>query len=1337
MRTHNTTVVLSWRLAALLAAAAVCASSATSVGAGAGPVAVLAGASGASSAAVPVDVWGGANESIALKSDGSVWTWGWNDYGILGNGFGVSMFDTSTQFDSLYPVQVLGPGGVGHLAGITAIAGGERHNAALDAGGEVWMWGWDYFGQLGNGTQCAEMSGPSCMGTTPAKVPGFINVKAIASRGYHTVALKNDGTVWAWGYNANGRVGDGTTQDQHRPAQVGGLGGHGGVTAISSGGDVMVALMADHTLMAWGRNYWGEVGIGTFDTADVGQLTPIAVSQSTGLSNVKAVATGWSHVVALAADGTVWTWGKNANGELGDGTLSHSNVPRQVSGLTGVIGVSAGDASTAVLKSDGTVWTWGSNDRGELGDGQIYPYSVTPVQVVGLTNVVLVRARDFHNLAIKADGSLWTWGWNIKGAIGDGTVGDSKSTPVQVMSAASGGTPVPSSPSSPAVTPVIAWATPAAIAQGTALSATQLNASATVGGTVVAGTFAYTPPAGTVLPVGTYALSAAFTPTNGSSYTSAAATAKIVVHLPATLSAPPAVVSLWGGARHSLILKSDGSVWDWGINLYGKLGDGTTSTYVSGYVTPTIDNDRHTPVRVHGPGNVGYLNAITAVMGGESHNFALASDGTVWSWGWNSFGQLGDGTNTDRYTPVQVSGLDSIVSLGGRGYHSLVVRSDGTVWTWGFNASGQLGDATTTNRNVPAKVAGLSGVQAVTGGYNFSLALMSDYTLRAWGSGSSGQLGSGSTAASATPAPVSGLTNVAQVSAGWKHAVAVRFDGTVWTWGQNANGELGNGTIADSAVPVRVDGLTNVIAVSGGDCHTAALKSDGTVWAWGCNNTSNGVGNFELGDGTGIERHTPVQVVGLANVVAIAARDYHNLALKADGSVWAWGFNQNGQLGDATTIDRSVAVEVALGTANAVFVGPATGGPAVGSVSGTTLSYNGATYPVVNGKVTFPDCTLYIALGNGLLIAAGPSPGCVPGTGSSVSSGTGTGTGSSSGGSSAGSSSSGGTTGGSSSGNTSSSGGSSSTSSSGSSSGSSAGSATGSGGTFVGPGSGGPSTGSISGTTLTYGGTTYQVVNGKVTFPDCSTYIALDSGILIPAGPAAGCTPGGGSGTGSSSSSSSGGSSSASSSGSSSGTGSSSSSGGGSSSGSSAGSTTSSGGAGFAGPGSGGPASGSVSGTTLAYGGATYPMVNGKVTFPDCSTYIALDSGILIPAGMAAGCTPGGGSGTGSSSGGSSSGTGSSSGSGGASSSGSGGSSAGSSGGAGFAGPRSGGPVTGSVKGTTLSYNGATYPIVNGKVTFPDCSIYIALDSGILIPAGLAASCAPGDSTAGETLAAR
>jgi alpha-tubulin suppressor-like RCC1 family protein len=376
-----------------------------------------------------IDLWGGAVESIALRADGTVWTWGWDDYGILGNAHGVTMFDPTTQFDSLVPSQVLGPGGVGHLTSIVAIAGGERHNAALDSFGAVWTWGWNAFGQLGDGNTCtSDPHSTDCMSATPLKIPGFSSVKAIASRGYHTLALKRDGTLWAWGLNDSGRLGDGTNIDRHSPVEIGGLGGHSGVLAISAGGDVSAVLMADHTLMAWGANANGAVGNGVMDAN--GQWTPTQVSQSTGLTAVKSIATGWDHMVALSVDGTVWTWGDNHDGQLGDGTATSSSLPLKVQGLSDVVGVSAGDGSTVVVKADGTVWAWGLIRH---ADGSDYSYGSTPVQVPGIDHVSLVRARDWHVLALKSDGTVWAWGSNQRGECGIGMPGGDTDAPRLVL----------------------------------------------------------------------------------------------------------------------------------------------------------------------------------------------------------------------------------------------------------------------------------------------------------------------------------------------------------------------------------------------------------------------------------------------------------------------------------------------------------------------------------------------------------------------------------------------------------------------------------------------------------------------------------------------------------------------------------------------------------------------------------------------------------------------------------------------------------------------------------------------------------------------------------------
>jgi YD repeat-containing protein len=381
---------------------------------------------------------------------------------------------------------------------------------------------------------------------------------------------------------------------------------------------------------------------------------------------------------------------------------------------------------------------------------------------------------------------------------------------------------------------------------------------------------------------------------------------------PAQLSAAVQVISVWGGARESIALKSDGSVWTWGLNSCaglgtgpcGKLGDGTQI-------------DRWTPVQVHGPGNTGYLNSVTAIMGGEHHNFAIKADGTLWAWGGNFVGQLGTGDFVNTDTPVQVSGLISVTKLGGRGYHSLAVTSDGKVWAWGWNSRGQLGHDTTgqpcpaplfgTCSDVPLQVLGISNPLTVTGGGFFSLAVKPDHTVMGWGANELGELGDGTF--TDRPAPVqasSVLSHVVQLSAGWKHAVALTDDGKVWTWGDNTNGEIGNGltSTVGISVPFQVPGLSNVIGVSGGDRFTGILKADGTVWTWGWN------GFGQLGDATFTDRSSPVQVHGLGDVKIFAARDYHDLAVKGDGTVWAWGSGLNGELGDNLNASSDVPVQV-------------------------------------------------------------------------------------------------------------------------------------------------------------------------------------------------------------------------------------------------------------------------------------------------------------------------------------------------------------------------------------------------------------------------------------------
>ncbi|MBE0447207.1 MAG: S-layer homology domain-containing protein [Actinobacteria bacterium] len=282
---------------------------------------------------------------------------------------------------------------------------------------------------------------------------------------------------------------------------------------------------------------------------------------------------------------------------------------------------------------------------------------------------------------------------------------------------------------------------------------------------------------------------------------------------------------------------------------------------------------------------------------GYLHSLALKPDGTVWAWGDNGQGQLGDGTTTDKHTPVPVSGPSGITAITAGDDHSLALKSDGTVWAWGRNSRGQLGDGTTTRSLTPVPVSGLSEVIAVAAGADHSLALKPDGTVWAWGSNYFGELGNETMTRSLTPVPVSGLSEVIAVAAGDFYSLALKSDGTIWAWGYNASGQLGDGTTTYRSTPAQISELSGITAIAAGSGHSLALKSDGTVWAWGRNSRG------QLGDGTTTRSFTPVPVSGLSEVIAVAAGIDHSLALKSDGTVWAWGYNASGQLGDGTTIN--------------------------------------------------------------------------------------------------------------------------------------------------------------------------------------------------------------------------------------------------------------------------------------------------------------------------------------------------------------------------------------------------------------------------------------------------
>ena len=328
-------------------------------------------------------------------------------------------------------------------------------------------------------------------------------------------------------------------------------------------------------------------------------------------------------------------------------------------------------------------------------------------------------------------------------------------------------------------------------------------------------------------------------------------------------------------------------LWAWGINDSYRLGLGDVGR-------------RSSPVQV---GSLTNWKQVTV----GTHGVAIKTDGTLWSWGANDLGQLGLGDGGNRTSPVQVGSLTNWKQVDSNYYSPKTgaIKTDGTLWTWGSNSLGQLGLGDMTNRNSPVQVGTLTTWKKITVGRNSMAAIKTDGTLWIWGSGQYGELGLGNENSTSSPVQVGSSTDWKQISAGFFSYYAIKTDGTLWSWGHNSIGTLGLGDRIFRSSPVQVGSLTNwknVASLS----SVLAIKTDGTLWAWG----NNGEGQLGLGNRTTIS--SPVQVGTLTNwkQVAVTGVADGSYAIKTDGTLWAWGQNTFGELGFGDTTDRSSPVQV-------------------------------------------------------------------------------------------------------------------------------------------------------------------------------------------------------------------------------------------------------------------------------------------------------------------------------------------------------------------------------------------------------------------------------------------
>lgn len=693
----------------------------------------------------------GVNHACAIAEGGKVYCWGYNLYGQLGSGDDTSTIDPT-------PVRGL-PGPA------VSVAAGMHHSCAVVAG-KVWCWGNNDFGQLGNSNPDGNLA--------PVAVQGLDgNATAVTAGYYHTCALVDNG-IKCWGSNAYGSLGNGTDDDSYQPVGVTGLSGP--FSQIAAGLLHTCAINAEG-LWCWGYNFSGQIG----NSTRINQYEPVVID---GLpAPVQRIAPGSEHSCAALTNGSVYCWGANGAGQLGTGGSDPATHPVAVTGLAGAASAVASGALHSCAKVADRVQCWGDNTYNQIGshpDG-----SAVPVNLSTLSGVADVSARTYYGCARLNDASLTCWGYNLRGQLGDASA-LLRTAPVHTLAPGSG------------VSAVAAGSSHSCAAVPEGLKCWGYNALGALG----LGEFSVFDSIpnlvhGFVRPVTSVSA--------GNSHTCAVYDGGVwcwgdneygqlgIGEEPAQELPQPVpglangVSQVSAGENFACALRL-GAVWCWGAGANGQLGNAA------------IENS-FTPVQVSGLGS-----GVSMITTGVSHACAV-QNGAAKCWGLNTDGQLGLGSNDYlRNKPQQVSGLESGVTLLTGGYTHTCAVVNGGARCWGYDGYGQLGNGIYNDSSyVPQAVVGLdSGVQNLVAGDDVTCAVHADSVL-CWGADYDGDLGNGGPARTRrlVPSPVLGMSNIAAgpLAIRGTHVCAATRAGGLYCWGDDLLGALGIGRAVLASKP--------------------------------------------------------------------------------------------------------------------------------------------------------------------------------------------------------------------------------------------------------------------------------------------------------------------------------------------------------------------------------------------------------------------------------------------------------------------------------------------------------------------------------------------------------